>query len=101
MKRYIRTNNRIRARWVFGPLMEFRAEVMPDEELQTVIGDFIADLLHLADVAGLDPEQLIENARMNHEAEQKREEDSYGLDGDPIMKAEINSAIRATQRGGA
>ena len=39
------------------------------EELNTVIGDLIIDLLHAADFTKTDPATVLRNARMNHEAE--------------------------------
>ena len=39
------------------------------EELNTVIGDLIVDLLHAADLTKTDPATVLRNARMNHEAE--------------------------------
>jgi len=45
------------------------------EELPTVIGDLIANLMHLADQSGLCPESLIDNAQMHYEAETGEEEE--------------------------
>jgi len=47
------------------------------EELNTVIGDLIIDLLHAADFTKTDPATVLHNARMNHEAEIEIEHDSH------------------------
>jgi hypothetical protein len=44
-----------------------------DDELPTVIGDLIANLLHLADQEGLCAESILGTARMHFEAELEEE----------------------------
>lgn len=40
-----------------------------DGDTRTAVVDLIADLCHLLDLAGIDADDVIESARMHHEAE--------------------------------
>lgn len=64
--------NPLRAEWARAGLAEFAVQVgldHPDESLETVIGDFLADLLHLCDLEGIYFEDMVSRARAHYEAE--------------------------------
>jgi|688.fasta_scaffold109655_6 hypothetical protein len=54
---------------------DITGQVMEDE-LPEIIGDLIANLLHLANQKGMCPEGRLENGRMHYEAEVAEEEDA-------------------------
>jgi NTP pyrophosphatase (non-canonical NTP hydrolase) len=48
-----------------------------EDDLQEIIGDLIANLLHLANQQGMCAEERLENGRMHYEAEIAEEEDEH------------------------
>lgn len=46
-----------------------------EDDLPEIIGDLIANLLHLANQQGMCPEERLENGRMHYEAEIAEEEE--------------------------
>jgi len=74
--------NHTRALWARKALMAFAAETGQTADLEylsdperdrgwflEVAGDLLADLFHLADAVGVEPEELVERARYHHDAE--------------------------------
>ncbi len=69
--------NRDRARWARDALAVFTAETFsgdhPDtmhrDDLECAIGDLIADLLHLAQQKGFDPQAILEHANGHFKTE--------------------------------
>ena len=69
--------NEDRADWAEAACEAFAditGQVMEDD-LPEIIGDLIANLLHLANQKGMSPEGRLENGRMHYEAEIAEEED--------------------------
>jgi hypothetical protein len=74
--------NEDRAEWAAVACQAF-AEITGldmEEELPEIIGDLIADLMHLANQQGMCPEGRLENARMHYEAEIEEEEEAHAND---------------------
>lgn len=63
-------DNTARAQFAALALKAFSDRVSPlGEELPTLIGDLIADLMHLCDAAGIDFTDRVRNGRMHYDAE--------------------------------
>lgn len=75
-------SNDTRADWAEQAMTTFTQQthfgLSPDEldqsYLSDAIADLICDLLHYADREGIDPEQLIDQAVMNHRFEREEED---------------------------
>jgi hypothetical protein len=67
--------NEDRAAWAWEACETFAdaTGLSVDDELPTVIGDLIANLMHLADREGLCAESMLGTARMHFEAELEEE----------------------------
>lgn len=62
--------NEERASWAQRAIDAFEvATNMEGEPLETVVGDLLANLMHLCDAEDLDFGHLLARARYNHEAE--------------------------------
>jgi hypothetical protein len=69
--------NQDHARWARDALAVFTAETFggehPDtmnrDDLECAIGDLIADLLHLADCQGFDPQRVLERGHAHYKTE--------------------------------
>lgn len=91
----MRRNNLIRAAWAECAAQSFAEQTGQDrdfaggnaEALGEVVGDLLADLMHYADAQRLDFDALLDTARMNYDAEQSASEDSFPLDGEPMVRA--------------
>lgn len=67
------TNND-RADWALEGLETFKARTrMHDEELETIIGDFLTDLLHLCTREEIDFSYALNNAMMHYREEVEEE----------------------------
>jgi len=63
----MKPSNEDRASWAQQAVAAFAAAInMEDEPLDTVIGDLLADLMHLCDNEKLDFNILLSRAQMNH-----------------------------------
>jgi NTP pyrophosphatase (non-canonical NTP hydrolase) len=51
-----------------------------ENDLPEIIGDLIANLMHLANQQGMSVEDRLENARMHYDAEIEEEEEEYAND---------------------
>jgi len=70
-KKRIRPANKERAGWAMAAVASFIvATGMQDEDLDTILTDLLADLMHACDNSGLDFDDLVRIARYHHEAEQ-------------------------------
>ncbi len=72
-------SNLTRAEWAREALSLFARSTRMlsdtnEEDLETIVSDFLADLMHLCRLNGLDFEQRLDNARIHHEAERRGEE---------------------------
>ncbi len=69
--------NQLRARWARNALTIFtdatfsgdHPDTMHRDDLECAISDLIADLLHLADQKGFDPQVILEHAHANFKTE--------------------------------
>jgi hypothetical protein len=69
--------NKDRARWASDALAVFtdatfsgdHPNTMPRDDLKCAISDLIADLLHLADQKGFDPQAILEQANAHFKTE--------------------------------
>lgn len=64
-------DNEQRAGWAQTAVDAFQAVCRTDDD--SALGDLMANLLHLARAQGLDPERVIDTARMHFEAEEAEE----------------------------
>jgi hypothetical protein len=74
--------NEDRAGWAEEACATF-AEITGQDmgnDLPEIIGDLIANLLHLANQQGMCAEDRLENGRMHYEAEIEEEEEEYAQD---------------------
>lgn len=63
-------DNYDRAEWARVGVMAFADETgIGNEDMHTQIGDLLADLMHLADLEGLDWETVVRRATMHYEDE--------------------------------
>lgn len=63
-------DNTTRAQFAALALKSFSDRVSPlGEELPTLIGDLLANLMHLCDAAGIDFKDRLRNGRMHYDAE--------------------------------
>ena len=69
--------NADRAFWALQACREFGKQTRqnPEHELDDIIGDLIANLLHLCDWKGIDGELMIDHGRMHHTAEVAEEQE--------------------------
>ncbi|TJW14415.1 MAG: hypothetical protein E5W82_10590 [Mesorhizobium sp.] len=73
-------DNQTRAQWADSALSAFATECgMRDagEDDETIMGDLLADLRHLADARGIDFDKLMRRANMNYEAEIQEEAEGH------------------------
>ncbi len=71
MKKRIHRKNRDRAEWANVGLEEFMAEtgLMQIDGLDTIIGDFLADLMHLCNIEKLDWNEILRQAQAHYDYE--------------------------------
>ncbi len=77
MKHVSEPTNQQRARWASDALAVFtdatfsgdHPDTMHRDDLECAIGDLIADLLHLADQKGFDPQAILEHAHAHFKTE--------------------------------
>lgn len=87
--------NKDRASWALAAVETFRAETgMDSEDLDTVVGDLLADLAHLCDERGLDFGHLIWRADMHYTAETSSEdsENAEEVDGKQFNRIDVGRA---------
>lgn len=70
-------DNTDRARWAVSALTEFAEQTgqindfpLDEEIFPEVAGDLICNLMHLADMYGIDPELILDRGRGHHDTEQ-------------------------------
>lgn len=78
-KRRVYGKNRDRAEWARTGLSAFLAEVGSNgddrESFGIDVGDFLADLMHLCDLEGVDFDAALENGRWHYEYEVEQKGD--------------------------
>lgn len=68
----IRDDNNTRAAWGAIALLAFTARTFGDaagEDWETLVGDLMADLMHLCDALGVDFDEMVEKGRSHYEPE--------------------------------
>jgi hypothetical protein len=66
-------DNTVRAQFAALAVKTFGDRVAPGEDIETLIGDLLANLMHLCDAAGISFYILLERGRMHYDAELRDE----------------------------
>jgi NTP pyrophosphatase (non-canonical NTP hydrolase) len=70
----IEVDNTVRAAWAKKAIVAFQREcAAPDENVETMMGDLLADIAHLARLMGLDPREKFEEALGCFDDEEREE----------------------------
>jgi hypothetical protein len=85
------TTNNDRARWANAAMSAFANETgMTGEDQETIMGDLLCNLMHLADAESIDFDARLENGRLHYTAE--TEGDDFTVFG-PQPKADADYAV--------